>query len=76
MTDILKIKAENEALNTRINQYDEQLTDILQQVVEQINRGLRLTLIFKNITRDPSEKSWDDAAKTLAKEINSYCPEI
>ena len=36
------------------------------------NRNLRKTLVFRNIKKQQSEKTWDDTKMVLAHEISKY----
>ena len=61
----LKLAELNEAVSNQaiiINQ--------LEVEVDLKNRSLRKTLIFRNIKKQQSEKTWDDTKMVLANEIS------
>ena len=40
---------------------------------DQINRGLRTSLVFRDIPKTNTENTWDDTANVLAESINRHC---
>ena len=52
-----------------INQLDVEIEDLK-------NRSLRKTLVFRNIKKEQSEKTWDDTKMVLAKEISKNMQDL
>ena len=49
---------------------------LTEQLDDQINRNLRQTLIFKDVYKSHTEKTWDDTCEVLADRIHKHCPEL
>ena len=56
-------------LTTNLNELQSELDDIK-------NRGLRKTLIFRNISQTKNKEPWDETKLTLAKEIKVTMPDV
>ena len=61
----------NQITNITINQ-----NELKSELDDIKNRGLRKTLIFRNIPQTKSKESWDETKLTLAKEIKVIMPDV
>ena len=57
-------------LNETVNNQAITIRELDVEVEDLKNRSLRKTLIFRNIKKQQSEKTWDDAKMVLANEIS------
>ena len=66
-----------EEMNNQITNLTAILINELKSEVDDINsRGLRKTLIFRNIPQTKNKESWDKTKLTLAKEMKVTTPDI
>ena len=52
------------------------ISELAEELDDQINRNLRTTLIFRGIATNPTEKSWDDTTNILIDNITNHCPDL
>ena len=53
-----------------------QLNQLNSQLDDQVNRGLRTTLIFRDIPQGERQETWDQTTTVLAKSLKSVLPGI
>ena len=67
-------KFEVDQLKEQVKKLNEDMKKLTQELEDTRNRGMRKTLIFKNIPHDKKE-SWEETKFILAKEINKFMPQ-
>ena len=71
--EIIRLSDENAMLKDEAAKRDKKILELEVLMEDQINRSLRETLIFRNIKKKPTEKTWDDARAVLSDLIAKHC---
>ena len=57
--------------NETLDEQKQAITSLKEALIEQTDRSLRSTLIFKGIPREKNEKSWDDTKNVLVEYLSN-----
>ena len=60
----------------RYNKQQNLLSQLEEEIEDFKNRSLRITHIFRNISKTQNEKSWEDTKETLANQILKVIPDF
>ena len=63
-------------MSNQITNLTTSLNEIKSEPDDIKNRGMRKTLIFRNILQTKNKESWDEIKLTLAKEIKMIMPDV
>ena len=70
---ISALQEENEKLKIEASERDKKLEILDNLIDDQVNRSLRNTLVFRNIERKATEKTWNDCRHEIAEVIAKHC---
>ena len=60
---------ERDSMSTKVEEQDRRISQLEEQIEDQINRNTRNTLVFRGIKRKNSEKTWNDTENVLANTL-------
>ena len=63
---------ERDSLSTKVEGQDRRISQLEEQIEDQINRNTRSTLVIRGIKHKNTEKTWNDTENVLANTLCSY----